>query len=377
VHFWSPKRSGAEQRSAQEYESDLQRIRVTVLRPLHGNWLWPILLNVYDAAIFEFWHCAEWAIRDLRRVQPWTYLIIDSVDVHFLREEAGLRQGIGDPLSVAERKQREIAAYREGDCVVVVTHEDRRALEAVGGIKRQVVLPNITVSHCRPPLTRGADLLFVGGFLHAPNADGVTWFVNEVLPLVTAEVPSVRLTIVGSNASEEVRILGGSAGVDFIGYVEDTGPYLDRAAVSVAPMRFGAGMKGKVTEAMSAGLAVVTTSVGAQGLAAEHGRHLLVGDTAKDFASQIVQLLRQPERAEEIGASAQQYIAALCGFEAVAAKAKNLITPELLRSTPRNLGLRLLTLGLTLAIGREITGFAWRCARRLRNAIARTHPMRG
>jgi hypothetical protein len=101
VHFWSFQRSGTDQRDVGEYERDLQRIGVSVLRPLRGNLLWPIMFNVYHVAIFEFWNCAEWAMRDLRRVQPWTYLIVDSVDVHFSREEGGLRLGIGDPLPVA------------------------------------------------------------------------------------------------------------------------------------------------------------------------------------------------------------------------------------------------------------------------------------
>jgi glycosyltransferase involved in cell wall biosynthesis len=164
-------------------------------------------------------------------------------------------------------------------------------------------------------------------------------------------------------------------GVDFVGYVKDTGPYLDRAAVSVAPLRFGAGMKGKVTEAMSAGLAVVTTSIGAQGFAAEPGRHLLVGDTPKDFASQIVDLLRHPGRAEEIGASAQRFIAELCGFEVVADRVKNLLPPALSQSVPRYAGLRLLSLGLIQAIGLDLITFARDWTRPLRNAAARAYQM--
>lgn len=354
VYFWSPQRSGSEQRSAQEYEKELQVLGVAVLPLWRGNVLWPLMLNIYDAAIVEFWHCAEWTMAHLRRVQPWTYQIIDSVDVHFLREQAGLRQGVGDPVTIAENKLREIAVYRKADTVIVVTDDDRRALEALGAIRRQVVIPVVTRTRRRPPLVRGTDLLFVGSFLHPPNADGITWFVKEVLPLVSHEVPSVRLIIVGSGPSEDVRALGGDANVEFVGYVRDTGTYLDRAAVSVAPLRFGAGMKGKVTEAMAAGLPVVTTSAGAQGLAAEHGRHLLVGDTPTDFAAHVVDLLRHPERAEEIGASAQRFIQELCGFDVVVGKVQGLLAPELLRPVPRYARLRLLTLGLSCALRRDV-----------------------
>jgi hypothetical protein len=102
-------------------------------------------------------------------------------------------------------------------------------------------------------------------------------------------------------------------GVRVIGYVPDTGPYLDRATLSIAPLRFGAGMKGKVTEAMAAGLPVVTTSVGAQGLKVTPGKHLLLADSSSDFANAVVRLLNDPDYGIDLGKNGQKFIASTCG----------------------------------------------------------------
>src|SRR5690606_4514163 len=121
-------------------------------------------------------------------------------------------------------------------------------------------------------------------FRHDPNLDGVTWFVNEIWPGVRARHPAARLTVIGSYPTRAVHALGETAGVTVLGYVPDLEPHLDRAAVAIAPLRFGAGMKGKVTDAMAAGLPVVTTTIGAQGLDLVGGRHAWIADDADAFA---------------------------------------------------------------------------------------------
>jgi hypothetical protein len=157
------------------------------------------------------------------------------------------------------------------------------------------------------------SLSFVGGFRHTPNVDAVSWFIEEIFPLIQAKVPDVVFRIVGSHVPPEIESLRGRPGIEIVGFVEDTTFWLDEAAVSVAPLRYGAGMKGKVTEALSAGVPVVTTSIGAQGLGATSGLHLCIADTAKDFAETVVAALADPLAAERMGREGQRLIQEICG----------------------------------------------------------------
>jgi glycosyltransferase involved in cell wall biosynthesis len=131
-------------------------------------------------------------------------------------------------------------------------------------------------------------MVFIGGFDHLPNVDGMLWFVHEVMPLIRQRWPG-RLTILGSNPPPEVRALS-SEDVTVTGYQADVGPFFRAAAVFVAPLRYGAGVKGKVGHAMSFGVPVVTTRIGSEGMGIVDGRHALVRDDPATFAQAVVQL---------------------------------------------------------------------------------------
>jgi glycosyltransferase involved in cell wall biosynthesis len=291
-------------------------LRRAGVRVLHlGEWR-PVeraaLRRLYDIVLFEFWNLARNDVGLFRRLQPWAKVVIDTVDVHFLREESALALGHLDERTVAANKQDELRVYREADAVVVITAEERQVLEACGGMPPLYLIPNMLPTRERPERTRRREALFIGGFNHAPNADGLFWFTRAIWPAVRAAVPDARLTVVGNNPTQEVLALGGVAGIEVVGYVPETGTYLDRAAVSVAPLRFGAGMKGKVTEAMASALPVVTTSVGAQGLNATPAEHLIVADEPEAFARGVAELLLDPPRAERIGRAGQALVASIC-----------------------------------------------------------------
>jgi len=281
--------------------------------------------RIYNVALFEFWHSAEWAATVLRRQQPWVHIIVDSVDLHFLREEAGLDVGISDKQTVSSNKEKELKVYKQADTVLVVTPEDQSHLKIHGIGSSTERIPNIMLLHSRPEQKRAHELIFIGGFRHAPNVDGILWFTNTVWPSVRAKIPDATLTIVGSYATPEVQQLAERLGVNFVGFVPDTKPYLDRAYLSIAPLRFGAGMKGKVTEAMAAGLPVVTTTFGAQGLEAVPGTHLIVADEASEFAAQVVNLLNDEKRAQKIGAAGQVHIQGICSYEIVERRLRELL----------------------------------------------------
>jgi O-antigen biosynthesis protein len=298
---------------ATRYRAMLRRAGVRILS---AAWVFglerTLLERAYDAVLFEFWQRAELGASLVLRHQPWARIIVDSVDIHFRREEAGLSLGISDPTTVEANKQGELAVYRMAHAVVCVSDEERRFLEAQGGIARCYTIPNVVMERPRTVRPREPELLFLGGFQHFPNCDGLLWFVQAIWPAIRAAVPNARLTVVGSHPTAEVMDLAQVAGVDVIGYAPELEPYMDRASLMVAPLRYGAGMKNKVTEAFASSLAVVTTTVGAQGLDVATGEHLMIADEPEEFARRVIELLGDPKRAEQIGQSGRRLASALC-----------------------------------------------------------------
>jgi hypothetical protein len=174
----------------------------------------------------------------------------------------------------------------------------------------------------------------LGGFGHPPNADGLFWFVQAIWPAIRSAVPKTRLTVVGSHPTPEVEALTQLEGIDVIGYAADLQPYLDSASLMVAPLRYGAGLKIKVTEALASRLAVVTTTVGAQGLDAVSGKQLLIADEPEEFAQRVIELLGNPERTEQIGRAGHDYITSTCSSKAIDASLDSMLAAVVDRGRP-------------------------------------------
>ena len=172
------------------------------------------------------------------------------------------------------------------------------------------VLPNIhEIFPPKTPFAQRRGLLFIGGFWHKPNEDAVIYFVKDILPKVIKKIPDLIFHIVGSNMPESVKTLR-SANVDPLGFVPDVAPYFESCRVFVAPLRFGAGMKGKVGQSMSYGLPIVTTQIGAEGMAVRHEKHLLVADDQEDFADCVVRLYGDEALWQRLSAEALAHLEA-------------------------------------------------------------------
>jgi glycosyltransferase involved in cell wall biosynthesis len=182
--------------------------------------------------------------------------------------------------------------------------ERLRSDDPMGGL---VVLPNGAAAG---PSQRSADprpvLLFVASLDYPPNSQAALWCAREVLPLVRQQVPEAVLRVVGrSGAASSVLLELQGQGVEVVGRVDDVRAELARAAIAVAPLLQGGGTRIKVLEAFGAALPTVSTTVGAEGIAAQDGEHLLLADTPSDFAAACVRLLRDPEEAVRMGAAAR------------------------------------------------------------------------
>lgn len=158
------------------------------------------------------------------------------------------------------------------------------------------------------PDGRRLNLVFTGSMDWLPNVDGIEYFCRDILPLVRKEMPDVTLTIVGRSPTPAIRRLGAEPGIEVTGRVDDVRPYLTQSALYIVPLRIGGGTRLKIFEAMSAGRAVVSTSIGAEGLPTVPGRHLALADTPEAFAREVVTLLRDEDARNELARAARELV---------------------------------------------------------------------
>jgi len=281
--------------------------------------VWPLpeqLLEArhFDAVVVSPWQTAELVVPTLRRHAPHATVIVDTNDVHWVRLQRAADTGI-DVAGRVEDKRREVAVYGQADRIVCVTEEDAAAVRAELPGADIVVVPN---AHAEldpgPGFDERRGCLFVGNFNHPPNIDAVDWWRHEIGDLVAERLPGAVLTVAGNDPGGQAAALAGDR-ITVAGAVASTLPYLHRARVSVAPLRYGAGMKGKVGEALAAGLPVVLTSVAAEGMGLVDGEHVLVADTAADFAQCVARLHEDEELWYRLRRAGREHVAAHFGVD--------------------------------------------------------------
>ncbi|MEJ7848068.1 MAG: glycosyltransferase [Pyrinomonadaceae bacterium] len=233
----------------------------------------------------------------VRKKFPDAKIIYDTVDVHFVRlqREFGLTGDKQIAQDALKYRKIESRLAKNADQVWCVTEEDKRfLLEAAPGTNIAVI-PNIHDLHGRgKTFADRRDLLFIGSFDHRPNEDAIEYFLNEIFPLILEKLPDVRFHIVGSNPPPEI-FAKNSENVLVEGYVADITPLFESCRVFVAPLRYGAGMKGKIGQALSYGLPPVTTSIGAEGMNLVTDTEVLIADNPADFAAAVVRVYESEE----------------------------------------------------------------------------------
>jgi GT2 family glycosyltransferase len=274
------------------------RLQQDGIEVLHNPYYWTIGEVVAERGaqvdmIFVSHHYVASAIQACaRRYAPRALFVFDTVDLHYLREEReALAKGDGDAMrKAAITREQELGIVRTADVTLVVSAAERAVLEREVPDCAIAVVSNIhTVSTFTAPFESRRDLFFVGSYGHPPNVDAVHWFAREIWPLVRRQLPDVKVFLIGSEMPGTVNALAGD-GIEPLGHVPDLTPHLEGCRVSIAPLRYGAGVKGKVNLAQSWGVPVVATTIAAEGMQLEDGRDVLLADTPEDFANAIVRL---------------------------------------------------------------------------------------
>jgi GT2 family glycosyltransferase/glycosyltransferase involved in cell wall biosynthesis len=229
----------------------------------------------------------------LRMHAPQATVVFDTVDLHHLREqrEADLS---GDPAQqrVAARTRKvELGLIAQSDRTWVVSEAEKALLAQELPEARVDVVSNIHDVHgAGPGFAQRAGLLFVGSYRHPPNVDAALWLANDILPRIRERLPQAELHLVGGDAPDAVAALGALPGITFHGYVPDLEPLLAASRVGLAPLRYGAGVKGKVNQSLAHGLPVVATRCAVEGMHLVDGEDVLVADDADTFADHVVRL---------------------------------------------------------------------------------------
>jgi glycosyltransferase involved in cell wall biosynthesis len=272
------------------YTSELEALGIEVLGSLDQFWNYVVAIKEQIAAVWVsrpqvFGQFKDLLRKDLKGVP----IIFDMVDLHQLREQRESQiKNAGEKFS--ESKVLEDMCIQEADYVIAVSDNEAEFARQRSS-KQVVVVSNVhQVSEFRSGAPQSQSALFVGSFKHSPNLDGIVWFLNDVICQVVEAVPGFCLKIIGENPPDMLKKYE-SENVKILGWVPDLDPFLNGARVSVSPLRFGAGVKGKISQALSFGLPVVTTSIGSEGMSLTDGFDSFIRDSADGFAEAVIQLI--------------------------------------------------------------------------------------
>ncbi|TAF46147.1 MAG: glycosyltransferase [Sphingobacteriales bacterium] len=240
-------------------------------------------------------------------------IIFDTVDLHFLRMQRQAKYEKDSILmqEALELEKLELLLATNADITLTVTEFEKNILE-LAQIKNVFVIPNIhEVKKNLHPISfeNRKGILFIGGYKHAPNVDAVSWLINEIMPLVWEKLRGVTVYLLGSYPNKQVLSLSSDC-VFVPGFIDDVSEYFFTSKIFVAPLRYGAGMKGKLGQSLEHGLPIVTTSIGAEGMNLTNNLNVLIADDTLDFANKIIELYQNVSTWSTIQSNAEQAICA-------------------------------------------------------------------
>ncbi len=217
---------------------------------------------------------------------------------------------------------------RKFDGTIAVSATDKQRMEEYYRATRVFDIPtgvDTDYFQPNPEIEEKQQLVFTGSMDWLPNEDAMIYFIESVLPRIQKEAPQTRLVIVGRKPTPAIqKLIEGRSDITLTGWVEDTRPYIAESAVFIVPIRIGGGTRMKIYEALAMGKAMVSTSVGAEGLPLEHGKHIFFADSEQDFACHTLQLLRDAGLRRKIGATAREYVYRNFRWERVAEVFENI-----------------------------------------------------
>lgn len=284
----------------------------------------------YTAVILSRADIAEKYSGKVRALCTDAKLIFDTVDLHFLREERkGRLENNKRRIRLAERRRKqELGIMEMSDVTLVVSPAEKELLIREAPYARIEVVSNILPVYGRAAaFEERRDMLFIGNFIHSPNVDAMVYFVKEVLPSIRNRINGIRLHIVGSNTPPVIKKLEADD-VCIDGYVENLAPLFNSILLSVAPLRYGSGVKGKINMSMSYGVPVVATSCASEGMGLTDGKDVLIADTTDSFAKAVVRLYTDKDLWNRLSEEGIENVRSMFSFDAAKKQLKAVLDAE-------------------------------------------------
>lgn len=282
------------------YSSDLQKIGIECHHRPYTTSIEAFLRDSgekFDIVILSRMPVAYDWIGAARQYTRKAKILFNTVDLHFLREEraAELTHRKKDIRLAKEHREQELSVMRKADLTILVSEYEQSLLQDIAPKIKTFVLPLPREIPGRSIGFYGRrDILFLGGFRHQPNIDAVKYYISEIWPFVAKQLPDCKFLIAGSNMTEEIKQFA-SERITILGFVENLADVFNTCKLSVAPLRYGAGVKGKVITSLSYGVPCVATPIAAEGTGLKVGNEILVGETPLEFAQAIVDIYSSEE----------------------------------------------------------------------------------
>jgi polysaccharide biosynthesis protein PslH len=260
---------------------------------------------------------------------------------YYEHEESMLRKWyIGRQMVKVASFEHRVFSSVEG--AVAVSENEASGIRSINtGLPVQVVENGVDLDYFvpSPDEQQVESLVFVGAMHWRPNQDAVQYFVDEILPLVRNHRPEVSIAIVGQSPPPHLQKLDTLPGVHIVGRVEDVRPYVDAASVYVVPLRIGGGTRLKILEALAMSKAVISTSVGAEGLDVIDGVHIMIADTAPAFAERIERLLDDAALRKKLGEEGRKLVGERYRWDTLAGKLEKYLADVISRKVARGAGM--------------------------------------
>ena len=287
----------------------------------------------FDAVVLSRCDFARKHIADTRLYAPRSRIIFDTVDLHFVRteREAQITSDSETREKARQKEQLEYDLIDQADETWVVSNVEQKLLREARPHKSVEIVSTIAeIPGSKTPFALRRDCLFIGGFQHTPNIDAVLFFVQKIYPLVSEHLPDAKFYIIGDKAPPEIVALA-TERIVIAGWQRDIRPFFDSAKLSVAPLRFGAGVKGKINQSMGFGVPVVATTLAIEGMPLINRRDILVADEAEDFAHALIELYESEALWNRLSENGIRKTRALYSIEAAREKLKLLFGDEHLK----------------------------------------------
>lgn len=292
----------------------------------------------FDIVVLSRCDFARKHIADVRLHAPRSRIIFDTVDLHSLRAHREAQITV-DPEAREKARQKEEMEYdliRQADETWVTSSVEQKLLQEKWPEKSIQLVSNIVdIPGSSTPFELRRDFLFIGGFQHTPNTDAVLFFLKKIYPAVKARLDQAKFYIIGDKPPPEVVALAGE-NIVITGLQRDVRPFFESVRLSIAPLRFGAGVKGKINQSMAFGVPVVATSLAVEGMALQNGEDILVTDEPEDFARAMVELYESEDLWNRLSENAIKKTRALYSTDTARKKLELLFSDEHLRRLERS-----------------------------------------